>query len=139
MEEKRGQQIMLFALLSSLRWTCHNADSERKINRKIFPYATHPIHNVSPALNQKSLFPTAAALNKTVYLFQGGERVKQRSRNRCRPHRLGLAGGKLTLPTLQLLYSQLLVFLSPCLLCNSPGLEMLWDVYPVISTPYLGG
>jgi len=99
----------------SLRWTCHNADSGRKINKKVFLYVIHPIHNFPPALNQKSLFPTTAVLNKTYSILSREWEELNRRMNPCRPRRPGLAGGSLLfLPSSSSTHNSLFFFLLAC-------------------------
>lgn len=115
-----------------LRKTCHNADSERKTNKKVFLDVIRPTRNFSPTMNQKSLFPTVAPLNKKHSIPSREGKEFNRSRN---PVDLTGQGWqrveRLALPSFELLYSEFLVLISPCPLCNCPGLGTLGDVYPL--------
>lgn len=113
--EKKRPVSNAFPLVFSLRWTCHNADSERKINKMVFLHVIHPIHNFPPALKQKSLFPTTAALNKTYSILSREWEELSRSRNPRRPRRPGLAGGSfLSHPSSSSTHNSSFCFLLAC-------------------------
>lgn len=63
--EKKRPVSNAFPLVFSLRWTCHNADSERKINKMVFLHVIHPIHNF-PCFEAEVIIPNNSSSKQNI-------------------------------------------------------------------------